>query len=225
MAETYRRPLPGEKEKKGHPCLYGCLALIVVVCLLAVIGGVVAYSVFGRLLDTYTDTKPMDLPKVEVSAEQGKQLWARLGEFKAAADAGNVATLTLSADDLNAMLRSYPNIGPFGNAVYFALEGSTVKGQVSLPLASFGLPGRFVNGAGTFSIGISNGRLELYLEELSVKGQPLQKELMDGMRNQNLAEGANQDPQARDLLSKVQSLSVENGQIILTSKGGAKQGA
>lgn len=230
MTEEVLRPLPGEASKsKGRPCLYGCLAMVAIGCLVGVVGAIAAYhygsAFLQKMVEEYTDAAPAEIPEVTLSDERMAELESRLSDFKGALD-GNVEmdTLVLSAEEINALIQRYPEFQRFGRWVYVTIEGETVKGKISVPLDTLKLPGwlgakgRYLNGSGTFSVSVSGGTLYVFLESMTIKGKPAPEQFMAALRAQNLAEGPVEEPGVRAVLERIKDVVIENGRLKVTLK-------
>src|SRR5277367_2711414 len=186
-------------QKKRHGCFfYGCITMIVLALIVAVLGFIGIHYVANAVnlkLDQYTETQALVFPKVAIKPDQLKELQDRVAAFNAAIEAHhNTLPLILTSDDINALLAGDTNLTEFRNKVYVDVEGDKVKGQLSLPLGKyFRIPmvhfkGRYLNGSGTFSVGVSNQILYVYITDLEVKGRPLPSDFMTQLRGRNLAQ-------------------------------------
>jgi len=208
------------KRSGGLNCfVYGCLGLLVV----AVIGILVAVYgakyAFNRVLDAYTDTQPAELPAVELAEGKVGEVEERFEVFKQAFEAGEQAALELTAEDINALIASEPELA---NKVRISIEGDEIKAQVSIPLdkllADLGIKGRYLNGAASVQVAMKDGVLEAYIQSLEVKGKPLPEQFMAELRKENIAKDMNQDPEAAEKLERFDSLEVKDGKLILRAK-------
>jgi len=87
-----------------------------------------------------------------------------------------LAPLTLTSDEINALIATDPDLQPLKGKLYVTLENEHIKGQLSVSMDEAGLPmfrGRYLNGSGTFSLSLRNGILRLTAQEIAVKGKPL----------------------------------------------------
>jgi hypothetical protein len=208
------------KQRRG--CFfYGCLSGVV--CLVAILVAFLLglYQV-KRMLNFYTDTRPVALPSVQMPPAELEQLKRRIEEFTDAVRTGRpTQPLSLSADELNAMIGSDPNLARVKGKLYVTLEGDRLKGQISLPMDDLGLPffrGRYLNGTGIFAIGLHNGELLVTPDSLVVKGKPLPGVYMDKIRSQNLAASLSNNPRASVALNHLQDIRVTDGKLILVPK-------
>ncbi len=208
------------KQRRG--CFfYGCLSGIV--CLVAIlVAFLLGLYQLKRMLNFYTDTHPVALPSVQMPAAELEQLKQRIENFQDAVRTGRpTQPLSLSSDELNAMIESDPNLARVKGKLYVTIEGDRLKGQLSLPMDELGLPifrGRYLNGTGIFAIGLHKGDLLVTPDALVVKGKPLPGVYMDKIRSQNLAASLTSNPRTSVALNPLQDIHVSEGKLILVPK-------
>jgi hypothetical protein len=211
---------PPQKRRRG--CLfYGCLGGTA--CLLAVlIAFLLGLYQLKRMLNFYTDTHAVSLPSVQLSAAEMDVLKRRIEDFQDAVRTGRpTEPLSLSADELNAMIGSDPNLTRVKGRVYLTIDGDRLKGQVSLPLDELGLPifrGRYLNGTGVFAVGLHRGDLLVTADSIVVKNKPLPAVYMDKIRSENLAANLSSNPRASVALNHLQDVRIRDGKLILVPK-------
>jgi hypothetical protein len=208
--------------KSGRGCLfYGSLTGII--CLVAIlIAGLLGLHQLKRMLNEYTDTQPAPLPAVQVPPAQMEEVRLRVESFRDAVQAARPASpLSLTSDEINALIAVDPNFQDLRGKLHVAIEGNLLKGQISAPLSEIGLPrfrGRYLNGTGTFSLSFQNGILDVRAEQLVVKGKPLPLTYLDAIRKQNLAAKLNDNPRAAAVLNHLEAVRVEDGKLLLIPK-------
>ena len=211
---------PPQKPRRG--CLfYGCLSGTV--CLLAIlIAFLLGLYQLKRMLNFYTDSQPVSLPTVQMPAAQMELLKQRIENFQDAVRNGRpTEPLSLSSDDINALIASDPNLARAKGRVYVTIDGNRLKGQVSLALADLGLPifrGRYLNASGVFALSLHKGDLLVTADSLVVKGKPLPGVYMDKIHSQNLAANLSDNPRASVALNHLQDIRVQDGKLILVPK-------
>ncbi|HVV71892.1 MAG TPA: hypothetical protein VHI52_10395 [Verrucomicrobiae bacterium] len=215
------KPPPVATRPRRGCLFYGCLAGIV--CLVAIlVAGLLGLHELRRMLDKYTDTKPLPLPAVTISQQDYEQLQRRVDNFRDDLKAGRQAQkLELSSNEINALIAQDPDFKALKGKVYVTIEGDRLGAQISLPMQEMGLPrfkGRYLNGKGTFALTLRNGILDVRAEELEVKGKPVPPTYMDAIKRQNLATGANDNPRASVGLNQLQGIEIRDGQLVLTPK-------
>src|SRR5690606_8940958 len=125
--------------------------------------------------------------------------------------------LILDEDDVNALIAEGDSKNPFRDSLRVEMEGDTIKSQLSLPMDDFPLPGfkgRYLNGTAELRATLKDGDLEVRVESLTVKGEPLPPQLMDELRKENLAAEMMNDPEARKSLSNLESIEIRDGKLI-----------
>jgi hypothetical protein len=207
---------------KKHGCLFylGIIAVIslVMLALGAFFGLRYAKGLIGRL----TEAEPAHLPTMQLPEAQMFQLHDRVDTFREGVRDGEVvAPLALSADELNALIETDPAFASLKNRLYVSIDGSQLGAQISFPAEQLGLVrlrGRYINAIGTFHAAITNDQLEITAETLSVKGEPVPRNVMREVTSENLAAKFNEDPRASVGLKKLQAIEVKDGKLIIVPK-------
>jgi hypothetical protein len=212
-----------EKSTPRHGCFfYGCVTMLV----LLLLGGVgtyfgVKYAV-NKIVNKYTDSKPLPLPRIEISDDQWKVLQDRVARFRTALDKREEPfTLELSAQDLNVLFDREPTLKDFKNRFHVAIESNKLTGTISVPLDNIGwsrLQGRYLNGTAALKVSLKDGKLEVHMDSLSVNGQAVPEEVMAGFREQNLASDVDKQPENRDAIQKFERVEIKDGKIIIQIK-------
>ena len=215
--------------KKRGCFFYGCIVCIALfVFVVAVIGLFAWYGIhqLNAVVDQYTDTAAMTLPKVDLPPEELAKLKARVSEFTRALDAhSNTPPLILTSREINALMADNPQVKQMKleNVFYVDLEGSNIDGQISLPLDQIKIPfihtaGRYLNGKGEFSAEVTNAMLSVTTISLEVKGKPLPPQFMSSLSQKNLAEDVNQNPTNTAALARFESIEVKDSTLIIKAK-------
>ena len=202
--------------KRRRGCLfYGCLTSSILV-LVVLAGLLLGYL---KILNSFTDTKPMPLPTVNMSDAEMAQVRQRVDAFSQDIRSGRAPSpLELSGDELNALILTDPNLKTLKGQLYVSIEGNQIKGQLSVPASRLGLgifKHRYINGSGTFKVSLVNGTLYVNAQTLSVKGKPIPDKYMQQVRLQNLAQGFNQDAKISVGLNKLQSIEVKDDKLVV----------
>jgi hypothetical protein len=174
------------------------------------------------MLNFYTETHPASLPTVQMSAAEMDALKQRIDNFQDAVRSGRpTPPLELSADEINALIQTDPNFAGVKGKLYLTIEGSRLKGLVSVSLDDLGLRifrGRYLNASGTFTVALHGGNLFVTPDVLVVKGKPLPGVYMDKFRSRNLAETLNNNTRASVALNHLQEIRISDGKLILVPK-------
>jgi len=219
-----------EPVKKRRGCFfYGCITSLVLLLLIGLtlfLGVRYALQRANAFVAQYTDTKPLLLEKEDpIPAAELDSLKARVAAFTAALEARtNTPALVLTSRELGSLLSTLPEMQGFKDNFRVALAGDKVTGRVSLPLEKqFRIPlvdfkGRYLNGAGTFKISLTNNLLWVGIDSLEVKGQPLPENLLSQLRLQNFAEEAMKNPTNAAAISRYESIEVKDSALTIKAK-------
>ena len=218
--------VPNTPEKsKGRGCLIGCLVALVIIIALVSAVTFFLYRVAGSAVESFTDDAPVQLPVTESSDEEVAVLEDRIEVFGTAFENdGEAASIELTADEINAMINNLTEDVPLGEWIHVTIDDDVLGGEVSVPLDKIPLPipfleGRYVNGAATFSVDVINGRLQVFVESLEVKGTPVPQEIISQLANENLAKQFNNDPKNQAYLQRIEDITIEDGKVIILLKG------
>ena len=224
-------PLPPTAEKKTKGCwFYGCLTLVVLGALAGVGTFFTARYLVRQvsvLVEKYTETSATPLQPVKLTSEERKALHERVNTFTGALRAAGAqgAELSLTGDELNALLQDSPGIGPIANQVRVRIEQGILSGSLSWPLDNLGplkQSGRFLNGEAAIQVSLSNGLLKVSLSDFKFHGQSLPATVLTGLRGVNFAEGAQKDPKFREALQRFESVEVKGDRMLIRSRPAAQ---
>ncbi len=213
-------PEPPQALPKQRGCFfYGCIIASILAVLFVILVAVIAYfgyRFFNKLVEEYTSTAPLELPKVDMPAEKRQAVKDRVEAFRKAVEAGTpTEPLVLTSDDLNALIEENPE---FKGVIYVKVEGDEIKGQVSIPLDKLKIGmvrGRYLNGEADFKASLKDGVLIVTLDSIEVNGKKAPDEMMRGIREQNLAKDAYKEEKNAEMIRKLESLEIKDGKIIL----------
>lgn len=213
-----------QKPKKG--CLfYGCLTLAILSLAVLVGGGLGLYFLYQKaeaFVHQYAAAEPMELPDVRYTDIDMEQFESRLTIFAdGLAEGKPTVPLVLKGEDLNMLLASSADLKAFSDGVRVKVEGDEIKGQVSLKLGDLGAPffkDRYLNGEASFNVSLVDGRLAVSPSKIVVNDQPMPEEYLSALRQQNLAESVNQNPDAMETLQKLESIEVKDGAVRVVPK-------
>ena len=209
---------------KKRGCLfYGCLSLVIV-ALLVVTVGILGYFFVKRTAEgwvrDYTDAAPAKLERTEYSREQTDGVQRKVAEFQRALESGtNSIELTLTADDLNALISTQRELK---DKLFVRIDNDQLRGDISMPLTDIGplkLGGRYLNASVLFNVALTtNGVLDIRLRDAKVNDRPLPSMLLTELKKNNLARDIQQDPQAAANIAQFDAIQITNGMVTLRNK-------
>lgn len=205
--------------EKSFPwgCLFGgCLTVFLLVVLGISASFYAGYRYYKSQLDAYTSTQPVEIQSVEYTDQEIASVKQRVEDFTKALEKGDAPEqLVLTADEINAFISSQKELK---GKLFVKIEDGEIKGEASFPVPKV-IPlskGRYFNGSMSLRASLENGVLIVTIDEAEVNGKPVPDEIMDSMRNENLAKDAYKDPQTAEFLKKFERLTIEDNRIILT---------
>ena len=215
---------PNSQDKrtdKGMFCLFGCLAMIVIVVLAFAGVSVGIYYFSTYMIDRYTEETPKELPQVELSSEEVEAITTRIQPLlDALKDDALAATVTLTAEEINTLLQSIPEFTKFSKMAYVYIEDGTVRGDLSIPMDWMSMEGSYINGTGIFRVGTDINGPYIYIAELGVGGDKFNEATLKGYGVANLLDPElNTSPKAQKLIRRVSNLSVEDNKITISIEG------
>jgi len=200
---------------------YGCITGVVLL-VLVLAGLFIGLHYMKKLVNRYTDTKPRELPTVQMSQAEMAQAKERFESFQQAVrEQRATKPLTLTANDLNALIASGGDQQSLKGKVYVTLDGDQLKGELSVPLQDVGLnmlSGRYLNGDVTFNLSFRNGALSVTPQTILVKGEPLPEIYLREIRKRNLAFAFTNDPGAAAVLKGLEEIQVKEGKLVIEPK-------
>lgn len=208
------------RSNAGNCYLWGCLGLVVVaMAALALTALGVRYGY--RQYEKYTDAAPLHLPIVEVDESDVNTLVDRVDAYMEGLREGSpLDVLVLDQRDINILIQHHPDLEKVRDWFYIAIEDDVVRSQVSVPLDEIvPIANRYFNGSATFDIDFRRGRLELYVIDAELNGEPLPDEVLDDIRSKNLAREVERNHRdAEDTLDALADIEVKDGAITFTPK-------
>lgn len=210
----------------GRNCLLfgliGCLVVFLLLVVLIVVALYAGQSWISGMVDEYTDTEPAQMPEVDLTQEEMDAVSQRVEAFGEAVEAGEpVEPLRLTAGELNALIVNSDVWRELGGDAYVQIEDNQITAEVSIPLDEFGwemFQGRYLNGSATLTMSFEDGRLLVFAEDFSVKGEALPEEFRQQLRAQNLAEDVNEDREFMETFKGIESIVVEDDVLVVTPK-------
>lgn len=211
------------RSNDGNCMIYGCAAVAVICIVGVIVGALFARSMYTRFVESITDSEPIELQEVDIADADRDALIERVDTWSEALDGnGEKTVLTLTEQDINALIEYHEAFENARGNVYMTIVDSTIKGDFSWPLDDFPLPGldgRFFNGSAEFDAELRYGRLEVYIQGGSVNGEDLPDEIVQQLKVQNLADDFNQNPEARKSLDMIESIEIQGDTIVITPVG------
>ncbi len=223
MAQDSVPPLP-KSSSNAKGCIIGCLIVFVIGVAGVGIATYAAYNAGMGALNAITETEPRPLPEVVMTEEETTAASEKFERFTEAVKSGasDEKAFSFSGQEINVMLRSNDTSRVLGESVFVTVEDDEIRGEVSFSLGDLvPLPfmeGRYANGSATFSVSTNDGRLFVFIENFRMKGEDAPPEILEGLRQENLAKDMMSDPEFQEMMENIDSIAVEGDQLVVTLK-------
>ena len=204
---------------KGFPwgCLLGgCLGIMLLGAL--AVGGAMfgMYRFVSGQVAKYTSDHAVELPSVNITDDEVKAIEAKLEDFKTQFESGDAPQeLVITIDEINALIAGNSDLK---GHVYVKIVDGNLHADVSVPLDDLPIPGakgRYFNGSVTLHVEMENGVLIAQVVDAEANGQAVPASVLEGMKDENLAEGMYDDPDTAKALSRCESLEIQADRIVL----------
>src|SRR5436190_7479919 len=110
MDDELPKPAPQAQRPRRSCLFYGCIMgsfLLVFV----LVGGLVGYRLFKKMLTDFTSSSPQPLPEVKMPQAEMDALQQRVERFRGEVLQGTASgELALSANEINALLNTDPDV-------------------------------------------------------------------------------------------------------------------
>jgi hypothetical protein len=215
--------MTNQSQPRKRGCFFsGCLALIVVVLVVAV--GLVltfrfAKGKIDRAVTEYTEAQPAQIEKGDASPAKLNAIQKRIDAFRDGVAAGQPQELSLTADEINTLLAGQADLQDLANKLYVIIDGDQMKAKISWPLTDIGplkLQGRYLNGTAKIAVSLRNGQPDLRIEDFESRdAKTLPPMILDELRKHNFADDLQRDAQTASALRMIDSVEVKDGKVIV----------
>jgi hypothetical protein len=211
-----------EPARKSGCYFYGCLIFIVLLVFSSLAFFFGARYALHTTIERYTEPRPGDLPQAQVSDAELREIRDRVQQFQTALEQNQlVPPLILTDREINALIATDPDLENLRNKVFVTIKENEIQGLISIPLEEFStrfFKGRYLNGAASFNVGLSEGNLHVTVQSAEVKGEPIPEQVLERLRQENLARDVNTHPEASEVIRRLENIEVSEGRLILTPK-------
>jgi hypothetical protein len=228
-----------EQPKKGMGCFgKGCLALVILFLLLVIGGGVGGWWIYGKVIRSITSDHPANIQIEQPDEAAFQQAEAKLNQLRNAVRNKTETTTEFSAADLNALIARDPAFAGIRGKTRVNMAGDDLILDLSVPLDSVPLPmlkGRWFNGLAQFQFSYDQDQFSFTAHALEANGHRI--EGANGSRfssaflqsfgssftkgfNQSFHQAEERNPQGQLFWNQIKTISVENGQLAVTTQSG-----
>lgn len=210
-------PLVPEASKTG--CRkFGCGGCLVILLAFWAAAAVVVYIGYKSFLP-YTALEPVDAPIYDAMEDETEQAREKLDRIRAALENETADTVIFTDTDLNALVARDTEFATAKGRVFFKLEEYDMLLDFSVPLDEFpGFSGRWLNGKTRLKLFMQNDRIVVQTVELHLNGEDVPPELMDQIKDENLASSAARDPAWREIEKHLKTVAIEDTHLKIQTR-------
>jgi hypothetical protein len=227
---AFQQPVPPQKRKKsGMGCL-GCGCLFLVILFLGVLGfcGFATYLGFKNLY-TVTSAEAEQVPPYTVTDDTYTSAQKKIASFQQDVAAAKASTLTLSADELNALIHHQFNFDKYQSQLMVSFEGDTahVLGTVptnAIPVINLGIKDRYINLDAVTGLSFNPDTKEIAFEfhKLQIGDYNLPESQLASVQasfSQGFNQKLKQNPDVAKVLQAATNVTIQKGQFVVVTKG------
>jgi hypothetical protein len=222
-----------EKDHSARSPFAGCAILIAAMLVMTFLIGFSILTLFRQFneIAKFTGNKPLpvEVTSLENKESQVNNLAERIESFRQQLTGDSVATLALSADEVNLAIATYDAFKELrGTFRVIGTEGDTLRIAISFPLngrprfAKEGEPGwiasdaRYLNGTMIARPRFHLGEVLLSIDNIEVPGVVVPREFIDQMSPYRITERYMADKDIGAAMKKFTQVGISDGKIQLT---------
>ena len=232
------QPVPPAVPKSGAGCFAkGCLALIVALVLIVVIGGAGTWWLYGKAIGSFTADRAAKIALEEPSPAALQQARTQLQQLQDGVRNRKEAIIEFSAADLNSLIASETTFAGLRGRVRVEMAEDDMILDLSAPLDSVRLPrfkGRWFNGRTQFRFNYDGADFIFTVKSIEANGHKIESDGTPGFNsafletgsssfsrsfNDSFHKGQQSTAEAREFWDRIKSMSVRNGNLVVETKG------
>jgi hypothetical protein len=237
-------PPPAPPRKSGMGCFgCGCSILVILFLLLAGLVAGCGYLIV-KTYQAVTSETAADIPAPPPDQNLVISTQRKLADFDHDVKNHQPATISLSAEELNAMIANNPDVIKNNVRVFLSLDGDKGRVQATAPTSALGhvvTDGRSLNIDSSFRIHFDTGTKNIIFEfntlhmgKMTLIGAPAEDESTNGGFLQGLARGFSQsfgpsfnqsfnaglkkNPDTEAFLNQTKTVEIQNGQLVIKTQ-------
>ncbi|NLF93774.1 MAG: hypothetical protein GX564_07790 [Oligosphaeraceae bacterium] len=215
MNNSTNPPPPRPRKSPWRWLKWCCLTLLLAILTVAAVG----WLFFQQQRRQWTDEQPMAIAAPAADGLRRAEAERLYRDTRQALERGQKTQLSFDSQQLNAVLSQAPEFQNLQQKLSLQLQGDKLLTRMSLPLDEVpGFQGRYLNGDFVFSLQVDQGTPAIKLLSGNVHGQPIPDRFLQQL-NQIGQQQLVQRLGSRVDLSQVESLRLENSQLILKLRG------
>jgi hypothetical protein len=209
-------------EATGKPTpLAGCLIFIVIIGMVTFIAIFASYQYreYKREIINISEPEKKETPVLSLEDKAATQaLDLKMGTFETAVKAGEKATITFTAEEMNLAIAHYPKLKPFRKEMSIReITDEAIIADISFPVRA-GFDGiRYLNGSMTMEPVVAMGSIFPVVSEITpATGNPVPPKMTREFPTFLFTEYRN-DEELADVFHKLSKVTLEDGKMVILS--------
>lgn len=224
---TYGTTTQPQTQPAKRGCFFwGCIiSIILFVCFLIVMA-VLAFlgkKVFDIGM-SYLAEEPAEIAIYEPTPDEAEAVQDKFRSVREGVKARKGERYSFSVDELNALIATDPEFKELRGRAYLTIEDDRITTDTSIPLGGLTgiqlFKGRYINGKVQLEITATNGRLQVFLQEIEVNGKKVPEQFMAAISKENIAKELAKDSDFQNAMRNIERIDVSDGKIVIQAKKG-----
>jgi hypothetical protein len=223
------RQLPSSSASGCGCFATGCLSLLGVLLFVLVILGGTAWYLGNKAIREFTSTQPSNVAVVQPTDEQYAAANTKLNDLRTAVRTKKAATISFTAEDLNALLARHPDFASRRGKTRIEIGDSLATVEMSVPLDTmdFGqVKHRWFNGRASFGFVYSEDGFDFDPRWIEANGRRISSRVLDWIawvfnRNfsSNFENAIKDDEDAPEFWKNVKTMGLDGDKLVVITKG------
>ena len=224
---TYGTTTQPQAQPAKRGCFFwGCIiSIILFVCFLIVMA-VLAFlgkKVFDIGM-SYLAEEPAEIAIYEPTPDEAEAVQEKFRNVREGVKARKGERYSFSGNELNALIATDPEFKELRGRAYLTIEDGQITTDASIPLGELTgiqlFKGRYVNGKVQLEITATNGRLQVFLQEIEINGKKVPEQFMAAISKENIAKKLANDSDFQNAMRNIERIDVSDGKIVIQAKKG-----
>lgn len=213
--------MPKQPVQKKSPLRIIAIIAIVLVCLILLIAGILwlsASMAIRKIRNDYTSDQPMVIEHEQLTSTQRTKIIKKYKSIYDVIKNGKKTTIVLDSKEFSQIMANSPETKDLAKSSKFWLEGDRMKAELAIPMNFIPqLQGRYLNGVFTFRFSITDGKLDVYVEECLVHGSPIAPAFLKMINAQDLKGHLNRQ-MGTSWQNSIESLEIQDSKATIKTK-------
>ena len=223
----------GAPVKKRSGCKTGCLIILFIILLSIAALFYIVNRGLNSVVESMTTTTPIAVTVVSVDPAVAASATTKFDNAHSAFEHDQPIDVRFTASEVNNLIASHPDFEILRGKIYVELKDNSADVSFNFPLGlitetfpklkwlGFDVTGRHMNGRTVGSFALRGEEFLMKIAELEFNGQRAPAEVISQLNDGLVKKGAvdSKNPEVKEFFDKIEVIAVENGELVVKSKG------